>query len=181
MNKRTPLLTLVVLSVVLVVLSACAAPAQPPDRAIEISTDAALTAQNALMGALLTGSVTLSEAEFSSFLTKGLEANSGPNQPIDSVLVWVEPDALHFRVTLKDGVSMPMLGSSMDLVGNLMVSDGHLMVDLQQAGAGPFAVGGAMLAPVNAQINAVLAANIPMLPIDVNVSQDSGSLMLSMQ
>ncbi len=181
MNKRTPLLTLVVLSVVLVVLSACTAAVQPPDRDIEISTEAALTAQNALLGALGTLSVTLSESEFSSFLTKGLEANSGPNQPIDSVLVWVEPDALHFRVTLKDGVSMPMLGNTLDLVGNLMVSDGQLMVDLQQAGAGPFAVGGAMLGMVNDQVNAVLAANIPMMLPDVNVTQDSGSLMLSLQ
>jgi hypothetical protein len=179
MNKRTPLLTLVVLSVVLLVLSACAAPPQPPDRDIEISTEAAMMAQNALLGALATGSVTLSESEFSSYVTKALEANSGPNQPIDSVMIWVEPDALHFRVALKDGVSMAGLGSTVDLVGNLMVSDGHLMVDLQSAGAGGMAVGGALLAPVNAQINAVLAQNI-MLPASVSVAQDSGSISLSM-
>ena len=110
-------------------------------------------------------------------MTKALEANSGPNQPIDSVMVWIEPDALHFRVTLKEGVSM--MGNTLDLVGNLMVSDGHLMVDLQEAGVGGMAIGGGMLAPVAAQINAVLAQNI-MLPGNVMVSQDSGSLMISM-
>jgi hypothetical protein len=177
MNKRTPLFTLVVLSLLLVVISACAAPPQPPARDIEISHEAALAAQDALMGGIVMGEVMLSESEFSSYVTKALEANSGPNQPIDSVMVWIEPDAMHFRVTLKDGVSM--LGNTLDLVGNLMVSDGHLMVDLQQAGVGGMAVGGGMLAPVSAQINAVLSQNI-MLPASVSVAQDSGSISISM-
>lgn len=177
MNKRTPLISLVVLSLLLVVLSACTAPAAPPDRDVMISHEAALSAQDALMGGIVMGEVMLSESEFSSYVTKALEANSGPNQPIDSVMVWIEPDAMHFRVTLKDGVSM--MGNTLDLVGNLMVSDGHLMVDLQSAGAGGMAVGGALLAPVNAQINAVLAQNI-MLPASVSVAQDSGSIMISM-
>ena len=177
MNKRTPLISLVVLSLLLVVLSACTAPAAPPDRMVEISHEAALSAQDALMGGIVMGEVMLSESEFSSYVTKALEANSGPNQPIDSVMVWIEPDAMHFRVTLKDGVSM--MGNTLDLVGNLMVSDGHLMVDLQSAGAGGMAVGGALLAPVNAQINAVLSQNI-MLPASVSVAQDSGSIAISM-
>ena len=177
MNKRTPVLTLVVLSLLLVVLSACAAPAQP-DRDIEISTEAALSAQTALMNGLATLQVELSESELSSYVTMALEANSGPNQPIDEVLIWIEPDSLHLHVSLKDGVSMPGM-DSMDLVGNLMVSDGHLMVDLQQAGAGGIGVGGALLAPVAAQINAVLAQNIMLLG-NVMVSQDTGSLMISM-
>ncbi len=177
MNKRTPLISLVVLSLLLVVLSACTAPAAPPARDVEISHEAALSAQDALMGGLVMGEVMLSESEFSSYVTKALEANSGPNQPIDSVMVWIEPDAMHFRVTLKDGVSM--MGNTLDLVGNLMVSDGHLMVDLQSAGAGGMAVGGALLSPVNAQINAVLAQNI-MLPASVSVAQDSGSIAISM-
>lgn len=177
MNKRTPLISLVVLSLLLVVLSACTAPAAPPDRDVEISHAAALSAQDALMGGIVMGEVMLSESEFSSYVTKALEANSGPNQPVDSVMVWIEPDAMHFRVTLKDGVSM--MGNTLDLVGNLMVSDGHLMVDLQSAGAGGMAVGGALLAPVNAQINAVLAQNI-MLPASVSVAQDSGSISISM-
>ena len=177
MNKRTPLISLVVLSLLLVVLSACTAPAAPPDRMVEISHEAALSAQDALMGGIVMGEVMLSESEFSSYVTKALEANSGPNQPIDSVMIWIEPDAMHFRVTLKDGVSM--MGNTLDLVGNLMVSDGHLMVDLQSAGAGGMAVGGAMLAPVNAQINAVLSQNI-MLPASVSVAQDSGSIAISM-
>lgn len=177
MNKRTPLISLVVLSLLLVVLSACTAPAAPPDRDVEISHEAALSAQDALMGGLVMGEVMLSESEFSSYVTKALEANSGPNQPVDSVMVWIEPDAMHFRVTLKDGVSM--MGNTLDLVGNLMVSDGHLMVDLQSAGAGGIAVGGALLSPVNAQINAVLAQNI-MLPASVSVAQDSGSIAISM-
>ena len=177
MNKRTPVLTLVVLSLLLAVLSACAAPPQPPARDVEISHEAALAAQDALMGGIVMGEVMLSESEFSSYVTKALEANSGPNQPIDSVMVWIEPDALHFRVTLKEGVSM--MGNTLDLVGNLMVSDGHLMVDLQQAGVGGIAVSGGMLAPVAAQINAVLAQNI-MLPGNIMVSQEPGSLMISM-
>jgi len=93
------------------------------------------------------------------------------------VLYWIRPEVMHFRVTLKAGGIM--MGDTLDLVGNLMVSDGHLMVDLQSAGAGGMAVGGALLAPVNAQINAVLAQNI-MLPASVSVAQDSGSISISM-
>lgn len=177
MNKRTPLISLVVLSLLLVVVSACSAPAAPPARDVEISHEAALSAQDGLIGVLTMGEVTLSESEFSSYVTKALEANSGPNQPVDSVVVWIEPDSMHFRVTLKDGVSM--MGNTLDLVGDLDVSDGHLMVDLHSAGAGGLAVGGALLAPVNAQINAVLAQNI-MLPGSVSVSQDSGSVSISL-
>lgn len=179
MNKRTPLFTLAVLSLLLAVMSACTGPPMAPDRDIEISTDAALSAQTALADALTTFSVELTESEFSSYVTKALEANSGPNQPIDSVMVWIEPEAMHFRVTLKEGVSMPGLGNSVDLVGNLMVSEGHLSVDLMSASAGPFAVGGTMLAPVSAQLNAVLAQNI-MLPGTAMVSQDTGSVSISL-
>ena len=177
MNKRTPIISLVVLSLLLVVVSACSAPAAPPDRDVAISHEAALSAQDGLIGVLTMGEVTLSESEFSSYVTKALEANSGPNQPVDSVVVWIEPDSMHFRVTLKDGVSM--VGNTLDLVGDLDVSDGHLMVDLHSAGAGGLAVGGALLAPVNAQINAVLAQNI-MLPGSVSVSQDTGSVSISL-
>ena len=60
MNKRTPVLTLVVLSLLLAVLSACAAPPQPPARDVEISHEAALAAQDALMGGIVMGEVMLS-------------------------------------------------------------------------------------------------------------------------
>ncbi len=181
MNKRTSLLTLVVLSLLLMALSACAAQmVEAPDRMVEISTEAALSAQTSLFSGLATGQVMLNESEFSSYVTKSIEANSGPNQPIESVIIWIEPDSLHFRVVLKEGgIMLPGGGNTLDLIGQLVIADNQIQVDLMQAGSGAFMVSGAMLDPISAQINAVLAQQIPMLPIDINISQDTGMLSFS--
>ena len=183
MNKRTPVFTLVVLSLLLAVLSACAMGGiAAPDREIEISTDAALMAQSALVNGLFTGEVMLSESELSSYLTMAIDANSGAEQPIDSVVIWIEAEMLHFRVTLKDGsIMLPGGGQTLDLVGNLVVDSGMLQVDLMQAAAGGIMVGEMLMSPVSSQINAVLAAQMgAMLPAGTMISQETGSIMLSM-
>ena len=183
MNKRTPVFTLVVLSLLLAVLSACAMGGiAAPDRDIEISTDAALMAQSALINGVFTGEVMLSESELSSYLTMAIDANSGAEQPIDSVVIWIEAEMLHFRVTLKDGsIMLPGGGQTLDLVGNLVVDSGMLQVDLMQAAVGGIMVGESLMSPVASQINAVLAAQMgAMLPAGTMISQETGSIMLSM-
>lgn len=140
--------------------------------------EAALAAQDALAGALATGQVTLTEAEFSSYLTKLLEANTGANQPVASILTWIEPEALHFRLTLKEEVLLPGTPTSFDLVGNLAVVDGQLQLQLDQAAASGLVASGALLAPIAAQINAALATQLPRLPL--TITQETGKLTLSL-
>ncbi|MEM7537350.1 MAG: fasciclin domain-containing protein [Chloroflexota bacterium] len=172
--------TYTILAILLMaVLSGCGmAAVETPDRPIEITVEDALAAQETLMGALATGSATLTEAEFSSFLTKLLEANSGPNQPVESIMAWIEPDALHMRATLKEGVMMAGAGSTLDLVGNLAIVDGQLNVELIQVASGAFSASGPLLTPIAAQINGALSQQLPPLPL--GITQDTGVLTIGL-
>jgi hypothetical protein len=149
----------------------------PPDREITISVDEALAAQDAGMAGLMAGSLALTESQFSSFLTVLLQQNTGPNVPVDSVMAWFEPDnQIFLRVTLKEGVLLG--GDTVDLVGSIMVEDQHVAVDLQEAAANGVSISGPLLDAVDAQINGALAG--PNMGVIVDVSTDSGTLMLGM-
>lgn len=179
MIRRTRSLQLIVLSLLLTVLSACAVqPVETPNRTVEISMDAALVAQDAMLNAMATGQVTLTESEFSSFLTKVIETNNGPNQPIDSLVVWIEPDKLHLRVTVKEGVFLEGVGNTLDLVGNLIIVDSQLQVELEQVASGFLVASGPILQLIAAQINASLAQQLPPLPL--NVVQEMGTLTINL-
>jgi len=58
------------------------------------------------------------------------------------------------------------------------VVDGRITVNLQEAAAGPYTVSGAVLAPINAQINNSLAGAVMGIPVDVMV--DNGTIMIGM-
>jgi len=58
------------------------------------------------------------------------------------------------------------------------VENNHVVVDLQQAGAGNMSVSGQILAPISAQINAALAD--PSMGVAVDVSTDEGMLSVSL-
>lgn len=179
MKISTSITYLWLTALLMLLLSACSvSTVQTPNRPVEISVEAALAAQEALTGALATGQITLSEAEFSSFLTKLLEANTGANQPVASIIVWIDPDLLHFRVTLKEGVLLPAAGNTLDLVGNLVIVDGQLQLQLAQAASGDYVVDGALLAPIAAQINGALAQQLPTVPL--TISQETGTLTISL-
>jgi hypothetical protein len=106
-----------------------------------------------------------------------LQQNGGENNPVDGVLVWFEPDNnVVIRVNLKEGV-LPA-GNTLDLAGTIGVEDGHVVVDLQQAGVGNMSVTGAMLAPISAQINAALAD--PSMGVAADVTTGEGTVNVSL-
>jgi len=159
-------------------LAACmAAPVAVPDREIMVDVTTAMDAQNKAMNGLMAGSVEWSESEFSSLLSVLLDQNGGENNPVTDVKVWFEPDnQIFISVGLKDGV-IPS-GNSLDLAGSVTVTDHHVVVDLQQVGAGSMSLSGAMLAPISAQINAALAD--PSMGVAVDVSTDTGMISVGL-
>ncbi len=149
-----------------------------PQRDVPISVDAAVDAQNMAMAAMMTGSVTWDEAQFSSLLTELLKANSGESNPVESITTWFEPGTIYLRAELKPGVLPAAFGNTLDVAGTLTVTDGKLTLDLTEAAAGSYAATGATLAPVNAQINAILAAQLPAVPVAVEMTQGSVTVSL---
>jgi hypothetical protein len=179
MKLATSATYLLTTCLLILVLSACSISAIPtPNRPIEISVDDALSAQTALSNSLTTGVVTLTEAELSSFLTKLLEANTGPDQPVESIITWIEPDNFHIRVTWKDDVSMAGGGKTVDLIATLAIVDDRLHLEVDRAASGAYVVSGAMLEPVVAQINSALAQQMPLPPLEI--TQETGVLTVSL-
>jgi len=146
-----------------------------PARGVPISVDAALEGQNAGLMGLMSGQVTWSEAQLSSFLTELLRQNTGPNQPVDAITVWLMPEnQIHVRVGLKDGVLLG--GSNIDLAGSLAVENGQVVVNVSEAGANGMMVSGPLTALVSSYINGALAG----LGVAVDVATDDGSITIGM-
>jgi len=179
MKWQKKFLSILLLLLLTFLVGACSTNAiQPPARPITVTLDDALAAQNTLLSGLATGQVTLTEAQFSSLLTKLLEANSGPNSPVAAITTWVEPEQLYLRVTLKEGVLATNLGNTLDLVGSLAVNEGALQIGLAEAAAGPYVATGALLQPIADQLNAALAQQVPALSLAVKL--ESGVITLSL-
>ena len=161
-------------------LAACTAgqAVELPDREVTIDVGTALDAQNMAMSGLMTGNVTLDEAQFSSLLTELLKANSGENNPVESITAWFEPDAIYLQVDVVDGVLPATIGDKLAVAGTVDVADGKLVLDLSQASAGTYKVEGASLAPINAQITAALSGFNLGVPVQVETAE--GTLTLSM-
>ncbi|MBX3013040.1 MAG: hypothetical protein KF832_16100 [Caldilineaceae bacterium] len=175
---RTKILYTTALSLLLF-LGACSPGAvQVPDRPVEITLEEGLAAQDLLLAGLATGEVQLTEAQFSSLLTKLLEANTGSNQPVEAITAWFEPGQLYLRLTLKEDVLASNFGRNFDLVGALTVEDGVLQIALDEAAAGNLVAPGALLQPIADQINAALAQQVAGLPLNVTV--DEGTLTLGL-
>jgi hypothetical protein len=177
LNRRNWVVSIIAL-LLLASLAACtAAPVTVPDRDITVDVPTALDAQNKVMNLMMAGNVEWTEAEFSSLLSVLLQQNGGVNNPVDGVMVWFEPDnQVVIRVDLKDGV-IPN-ANTLDLAGKVDVENNHVVVDLEQAGAGNMSVSGSMLAPLSAQINAALAD--PSLGVAVNVKTDTGKITVGL-
>jgi hypothetical protein len=175
LNRRTWVVALVAL-LVMASLSGCAmGEVAAPDREVPISVDAALAGQNAGMAGLMSGSVTWSESEFSSFLTELLRQNTGPNQPVDAITAWFEPgNMVHLRVALKDGVLLG--GNNIDLMGTVSVEDGKVMVNATEAGANGMTISGPMMDFVNSYINSYLAS----FGVAANVETGDGTISISL-
>lgn len=175
LNRRTWVVALVAL-LVMSILSGCAMGDVPaPEREVPISVDAALAGQNAGMAGLMSGAVTWSESEFSSFLTELLRQNTGPNQPVDAITAWFDPgNMVHLRIALKDGVLLG--GSNIDLTGTVSVADGKVVVNATEAGANGMMISGPMMDMVNAYINSYLGS----FGVAANVETGDGTITVSL-
>ena len=177
LNRRNWVVSFFALLLVSSVAACTAAPVAVPDREIAVDVTTAMDAQNKAMSLVTAGSVDWTEAEFSSLLSVLLEQNGGANNPVEDIIVWFEPNnQVVIRVALKEGV-LPS-GNSLDLAGTVAVENNHVVVDLQQAGAGNMSISGASLAPISAQINAALAD--PSLGVAVDVSTDTGTISVGL-
>ncbi len=104
-NRRAWVFALVALLLVASLAGCAAGDVAAPEKEVPISVDAALEGQNAGMAGLMSGAVTWTDSQFSSFLTELLRQNTGPNQPVDSITAWFAPGGeIHLRIALKDGV-----------------------------------------------------------------------------
>jgi hypothetical protein len=176
-NRKMWALSLV-LVLVMAMLSACSmGEAMANTCEPEISTDLALEAQNAGMAGMAAGSVEWNESHLSSFLTVLLQQNTGSNFPVDAIHACVEPGgniALH--VQLKDDVLLG--GDSLSVAGTIGVTDGSVSVDLTEVSGNGFVASSALLAPINAQVNAALAGAITGLPVSVETTDDTLTISL---
>lgn len=177
LNRRTWIIA--VLAVLLMAtLAGCAAgEVQVPARDVKISVDDAMAGQNAGLQGLMSGSVTWSEGQFSSFLTELLKQNSGPNQPIDSIKAWFDPDnAVTLQVVFKDGV-LPA-GNSVTMQGTLGVQDGHVALNVKEASMNGMTLSGPLADVVSAYVNHVLSD--PAFGVAAKISTDQGNITISL-
>ena len=177
LNRRTWIVALVAL-LLMASLGACAAgDVAAPDREVPISIDAALAGQNAGLAGLMSGSVTWTEDQFSSFLTELLRQNTGPNQPVDAITAWFDPgNMVHLRVALKEGVLLG--GNNIDLSGTVGVVDGKVQVNLTDAGANGMMISGPMMQFVSDYINSFLAN--PAYGVAASVETGDGTITVSL-
>ena len=177
MIKRTWIIAMVAV-LLMATLGGCAmGDVSVPDRAVDISIDAAMEGQNLGLQGLMAGSVTWNESQFSSFLTELVRQNGGENQPVDSITAWFSPEnVVNLRVGLKDGVLTA--GNNIDLAGKLIVQDGHLMVDLSGAGFNGMSISGPVMSIVSSTINRILSD--PQFGVAVGVETGEGVLTVNM-
>jgi hypothetical protein len=142
-----------------------------------VSVDEALAAQDVGMAGLMTGNVSWTNDQMSSFLTVLLQQNTGPNFPIQEIATCFEPGGtILARINLGEGV---LLGANtIEAVGSINVQNGHLVVDLNEASANGFTVAGPILDAISSQINAALAD--PSMATIIDVSTSDGSINLGM-
>jgi hypothetical protein len=177
LNRRNWVVSIIALLLVSSLAACTAAPVAVPERDIMVDVTTALDAQNKAMSLVMSGNVDWTEAEFSSLLSVLLEQNGGENNPVNDIKVWFEPNnQIVISVGLQEGV-LPS-GNTLDLAGTVSVENNHVVVDLQQAGAGNMSLSGAVLDPISAQINAALAD--PSMGVAVDVSTDTGTISVGL-
>ncbi len=175
LNRRIWVVALVALLMMSSLAGCAMGDVAAPDREVPISVDAALEGQAAGLQGLMSGSVTWSESQLSSFLTELLKQNTGPNQPVESIVVWLEPDnMLHARIALKDGVMLG--GNSIDVMGKVMVQNSQVMVDITDAGANGMMISGPLMGLVSSYINGALSG----FGVAADVTTDEGSITIGM-
>jgi len=172
MHNRKMWALALVLVLLMASLSACSVGEPTASCDPEINTELALEAQNAGMAGLAMGQVEWNESHLSSFLTVLLQQNTGSNFPVDAIEVCLdEGNQIAVNVQLMDDVLLG--GDTLSLAGTIGVSNGSVSVDLSEAAGNGFVASSALLAPINAQINAALGSALTGLPVSVETTGDT--------
>lgn len=172
MTNHRSLLVIGVMTLFLMVLSACA-PGSPTmaEHDVEISIDDALAGQDAVLAGAMAGNVSLSESEASSLLTELLRQNQLNKIEIADISASMDGDMNMITVDL----ASPIAGvDSVSVGGMIMSSGGVVSVDLDQAQAGGMGVDPALLDLISAQINGALAGmpmGLPDGPLGISDAQ----------
>jgi hypothetical protein len=170
MLNRKNLVVAVALVLMVSMLAGCAAGGASLARDPEISSDAAMSAQNKAIAGLGSGQVEWTEAEFSSLLTLLVQQNLGSDM-ISGIKANFDPSGLTLAVGTPMGEAV--------LKGNIMVEDNILKVNLDEASAMGMAAVGPILDVVEGAINRAL--NDQSLGVAVGVEMGDGTLALSLQ
>jgi len=158
-------------------LSACMAGSMMmPDREVMISPEAAMEAQNALLAGAATGTVELTESQFSSLLTVLLSQDPNNQIPVEAITVMFNPDRMYINAQLDQAAFGGL--DSVALAGNIMVEDNLVVIDLDEAAAGPLSADQNLVDFIGDRITAAL--DHPALGTIIDVSMGEGTLALSM-
>ena len=169
LNRKNLAVSFVVV-LLLALLAGCApGGATMPAEDVEISMDAALAGQQKVMEGLMTGAVTVSDSEISSLLTELIKQNMGDGL-ISGVTIQTDEGVMYITVDTPMGAA--------ELVGDVMVEDNIVQVDLQQAAAMGMNVTGPMLGVVEGALNRAL--NSPELGVAISIDAGDGELSVGM-
>ncbi len=140
---------------------------------VEISMDEAMDGQNAVLAGALTGAVSLTESQASSLITELAKQNGLNKVEISGISADVMDDGKNSIVI---ELASPIAGiDALGVTGSVTSDGGVLTVDLDEAFAGGWAVDGATLDAINAQINAslggMMVAGLPDGPIALTSDQ----------
>jgi len=178
MITRKSLLVTTLALLLVVALSACTV-AEPtmPERDVDISMDAAMEGQNAALNGMMSGTIELTEEQFSSLVTELLRQNAGEEVPVESVIAMFGPEKIYLTASL----SQPVGGiDSVGLSGNVMVDGTTLKVALDEAYAGPYVVGQAVMGVISDRINDAME-EIAVLPVSVETEEGTMTINTQMQ
>ena len=171
MLNRKNLVVSFVLVLLVAMLAGCAAGgAMMPEGDVEISMDAAMDAQNKAMAGLMAGEVALTDSELSSLATELIKQNLGDMGLVTGVTTMFGDGQIAIQI---DTVAGPV-----QLVGNIMVDDNIVSVELEQAAAMGMAATGPMLGVVEGAINRAL--NSPELGVALDIQASDGELMVGL-
>lgn len=170
LNRKNLVVSFVLVLLVAMLAGCTAGGATMPEGDVEVSMDAALAAQNKAMAGLMAGQVALTDSELSSLATELIKQNLGDMGLVSGVTTMFDDGQIAVQV---DTVAGPI-----QLVGNIMVEDNIISVDLEQAAAMGMAATGPMLNVVEGAINRAL--NSPELGVALMIEASDGELMVGL-